>query len=267
MNREDLIKKAKELALLRVRPGMDTDEKVDLLEMAMMELLDVQIMKPSIGRVGTATSGGFEPTGGGKWLMGDDPRLPKMPSKPTMIDFFNYRFKHDTMGSNHLLQSGKLARVKGRSEKIVLACLLHDIAIVGLVRSDHGHWAAQMIEPYVDPEVTWAVKHHQALRYRPDPAYGYEYPKKYVQWFGEDFEPAAHTKAEWEYCANHKWYDSAMQVVVNDLYAFDPNEIVRIEEFTDIIERNFRQPPEGLGFDGSPSAHMWRTMIWPNNFL
>jgi hypothetical protein len=58
-----------------------------------------------------------------------------------------------------------------------------------------------------------------------------------------------------------------MQVVVNDLYAFDPNKIVRIEEFTDVIERNFRQPPEGPGFDGSPSAHMWRTMIWPNSFL
>ena len=24
---------------------------------------------------------------------------------------------------------------------------------------------------------------------------------------------------------------------------------------------------EGLGFDGSPSAHMWRSIIWPNNFL
>ncbi len=39
---------------------------------------------------------------------------------------------------------------------------------------------------------------------------------------------------------------------------------VRIE---DVIGRNFRQPAEGLGFDGSPVAHMWRTMIWPNNFL
>jgi hypothetical protein len=73
--------------------------------------------------------------------------------------------------------------------------------------------------------------------------------------------------AEWAYCAGHKWFDSAMQVVVNDLYAFDPNETVRIEEFADIIERNFRQPPEGLGFGGGPSAHIWRTMIWPNNFL
>ena len=39
------------------------------------------------------------------------------------------------------------------------------------------------------------------------------------------------------------------------------------EIFTDIIGRHFREPREGLGFDGSTSAHMWRTMIWPNNFL
>jgi len=29
----------------------------------------------------------------------------------------------------------------------------------------------------------------------------------------------------------------------------------------------FRQPEAGLGFDRSPVAHKWRTMIWPNNFL
>ncbi len=58
-----------------------------------------------------------------------------------------------------------------------------------------------------------------------------------------------------------------MQVVLNDLYAFDPSKKVELEEFEDIIGRNFRQPEEGLGFDRSPVAHMWRTLIWPNNFL
>ena len=38
-------------------------------------------------------------------------------------------------------------------------------------------------------------------------------------------------------------------------------------EFEDIVGRHFKQPKEGLGFDNSPTAHMWRTMIWPNNFL
>jgi hypothetical protein len=42
---------------------------------------------------------------------------------------------------------------------------------------------------------------------------------------------------------------------------------VDFDDFSDIVGRHFRQPAEGLGFDGSPVAHMWRTMIWPNNFL
>ena len=54
---------------------------------------------------------------------------------------------------------------------------------------------------------------------------------------------------------------------MNDFYAFDPDVVVRLEEFTDIIGRNFRQPEEGLGFDDSPSAHMWRTIAMPTRFL
>jgi len=54
---------------------------------------------------------------------------------------------------------------------------------------------------------------------------------------------------------------------VNDLYAFDPNVHVELEEFTDVVGRHFRQPKEGLGFDASPSAHMWRTMIYPTKYL
>ena len=40
-----------------------------------------------------------------------------------------------------------------------------------------------------------------------------------------------------------------------------------LEEFTDIIGRNFRQPEQGLGFDNSPVAHMWRAMIRPAKYL
>lgn len=266
MDRETLIEKAKDLAAQRITDAMDKDEKMDVLEMAMMELLDIQIMKPPLGRVGTTASGGPGPSSG-RWLMGDDPRLPKMPEKPTLMDFFRLRIMLDGRGSNHLLQSAQLALENGVEEKLVLACLLHDISVVGFIRSDHGHWAAQLVAPYVDEEVAWAIKHHQALRFRPDPEYGYEYPGLYTMAFGEDYEPPAHIKAEWDYCRAHKWFGSAMQIVVNDLYAFDPDKKVDLDDFTDIIGRNFKQPAEGLGFDASPVAHMWRTMIWPNSFL
>jgi hypothetical protein len=54
---------------------------------------------------------------------------------------------------------------------------------------------------------------------------------------------------------------------VNDLYAFDPDVIVTIDPFLDIIGRHFKQPKEGLGNDGSPVAHMWRSIIRPDQPL
>ena len=60
---------------------------------------------------------------------------------------------------------------------------------------------------------------------------------------------------------------SSRLITLNDLYSFEEGVQVDVEDFTDIIGRNFKQPKEGLGFDGSPVAHMWRSIIWPNNFL
>ena len=153
------------------------------------------------------------------------------------------------------------------SDHVVLACLLHDLAVTNLVRSDHGYWAAQMIEPYVDPEVTWAVKNHQALRYFAAPDYDYDYPAFYKQVFGEDFEVPAYLLDAQQAALVHPWYDTAMQVVVNDFYAFDENMTIDLATFEPLISKHFIQPERGLGFDDSPAAHMWRTMIWPNNFL
>jgi hypothetical protein len=56
-------------------------------------------------------------------------------------------------------------------------------------------------------------------------------------------------------------------ITVHDIYSFDPNAKVELEEFTDVIGRTFKQPEQGLGFDNSPVAHMWRAMIRPAKFL
>lgn len=262
----ELVEQAKALAAERSHVGMDLGTRVDILESAMMELLDIQIMKPPVGRVASLATGGL-PGASGRWLMGDDPRLPGMPEAPTLLDFFERRVLLDERGGNHLLQSAKLAMENDLPEPIVLACLLHDISVICLIRSDHGHWGAQLVAPYVDEEVAWAIKHHQALRFFAAPELGYEYPKSYVQFFGENYVVPPHIQREYEYARKHKWYMSGMQICLNDLYAFDPNKKVEVREFEDIIGRNFKQPREGLGFDGSPVAHMWRTIISPNRFL
>jgi len=96
------------------------------------------------------------------------------------------------------------------------------------------------------------VRYHQALRFYPDPAYDYEYPDLYMRAFGEAYRPPPYVAKAAEYARNHKWYEAARLVTTNDLYSFDPDMKVEIEQFEDVIGRCFRQPAEGLGFDDSP---------------
>ena len=149
----------------------------------------------------------------------------------------------------------------------MLACLLHDIGVASFIRCDHGYWGAQMIEPYVDEEVSWAVRMHQALRFFPDPSVGYEYPQSTSTISAPTISRSLTSFAITSSAKNHKWYMSARLICVNDIYSFDPNAKVNLDDFVDIVGRNFRQPKEGLGFDNSPSAHMWRTLMWPTRYL
>ena len=245
-------------AAASIAAAASLDAKADVLEQAMSAALDRTIVEPFACDVGSELDEGRPP-----FLMGDDPRLPAMPERPTLIDFYKLRFAP----AAHLLQSARLALKNGHDEKIVLACLLHDISVYGLHRTDHGYWCAQLIRPYVDEEVSWAIEKHQALRFFPDESVGYAYPDAYIRFFGEDYRPEPYIVKSYDEARNHKWYMTSRLITVNDLYSFEPGVEVDVEEFTDIIGRNFRQPREGLGFDGGPTAHMWRTMIWPNNFL
>ncbi len=245
---------------------MTTLQRAEAAEHALSQELDRVVVKSVL-----FTSGERDPRqpvtrppdDGRLYMMGHDPRLPKMPDRPTLFDFFRLRFGPST----HLMQSARLAMKNGVDEKIVMACLLHDIAIAGFIRSDHGYWGAQLLEPYVDEEVAWGIRYHQALRFFPDESVGYRYPELYLKLFGPDYVPEPHIHEAYRYARNHKWYMTSRLITVNDLYAFDPTVQVELEEFTDVVGRHFRQPKEGLGFDQSPSAHMWRTINWPTRYL
>jgi hypothetical protein len=248
--------------------GPSLEQRADALERTMSDRLDALVSKSALfnladGRLGPDAMSPDATASGTYYLMGDDPRLPKMPAKPTLLDFFKYR----AAGTPHLLQSGMHALKAGMPEKTITACLLHDIANAIFIKSDHGYWGAQLVEPYVDEEVAWAIRAHQVLRFFPDESVGYAYPEQYVKLFGPDYEPDDYIKAAYARMRNHKWYMTARMITVHDIYSFDPNANVGWEPFVDIIGRNFRQPEEGLGNDASPSAHMWRTIRRPTKFL
>ena len=180
--------------------------------------------------------------------------LPKMSDRPTLLEFFEKRFAP----ANHVLQSATRALKTGMPEEIILACLMHD-TVHALVKVDHGWWGAQIIEPYVSEKVTFAIRHHQTLRFYPDEKFGYEYPESYLRTFGEDYKPEPYLEQNYQLVRNHKWYELPRLVTVNDLYSFDPNAKVSIEPFIDIIGRHFKQPKEGHRLrqqpDGAHVAH------------
>jgi hypothetical protein len=202
---------------------------------------------------------------GNLWIArkGNVRRLAPMPETPTLVDYFRLRFNEV---SNHVLQSANRAMKTGMSKEVILACLLHDTA-QQIVKVDHGWWGAQMYAPYLSEKVTFAIRYHQALRFYDDPEHGYTYPDLYRRTFGADYKPEPYIEATYKMVRNHKWYEEPRLVTVNDLYAFEPNVHPAIDQFIDIIGRNFKQPKEGLGFDNSPSAHMWRTLAMPDHPL
>jgi len=228
------------------------------------------ILPSAIGTLGTGAPD-IEPElfeamqRGAVFMMGDNPALPRMPEKPTLLDFFRLRF--GSISRRHHFLSAKLALEAGQDEKVIMACFLHDISNGALVRCDHGYWSAQLIAPYVSEEVAWAVQFHQPLRYFADESVGYEYPEAYRRYFGADYQPPEYIRRAHEEARAHRWYMTSRLLTMFDKYAFEPGPEIDPCMFEDIIGRNFRQPKEGLGFDGSPVAHMWRSMIWPNNFL
>src|ERR1700752_4346709 len=117
-------------------PPMTMSERADALEEHMMHELEHIVTKSVLfgladGKVEMESGPALRARNPGKYrLMGADPRLPQMPEKPTLVDYFRGRFA----STAHLLQSATHALKAGHSEKVVLACLLHDVAVVSFIR-------------------------------------------------------------------------------------------------------------------------------------
>lgn len=260
ISRENVIKS---LGGQEVVDTMDHETKADALEHYLERQLDESVAAkyPSVADIENQIQTRSYRRGAGKLFVGDQNMqlLPPMPAQPTLKDFFELRFNP----ANHVLQSATRAMKTGMSEEVILACLLHDV-VQSLIKPDHGWWGAQLLEPYIPEKSTFAIRYHQALRFYPDDEVGYEYPELYYQIFGHDYTPPEYIEQTYKMVRNHKWYMESRLVTVNDVYAFDPNAEVSFEPFEDIVGRHFKQPEEGLGYDNSPSAHMWRTLARPD---
>ncbi|MGB8862166.1 MAG: HD domain-containing protein [Ilumatobacteraceae bacterium] len=65
----------------------------------------------------------------------------------------------------HCLQTATLAERAGADQEVVVASLCHDVGKAVSV-PNHGAIAAEMLKPYVRPDVYHAIKHHQDFQGR-----------------------------------------------------------------------------------------------------
>src|SRR5262245_61474500 len=97
-------------------------QQVDALEEEMIHTLNYRIAKSNLYTLGEADPSrpGYQTDlvpskDAARVLQSDDPRLRKMPEKPTLQDFFKYRFGP----ANHLLQSARHAREAGCDDETI----------------------------------------------------------------------------------------------------------------------------------------------------
>src|SRR5262249_34398466 len=121
--------------------SLSMSERADRLEEEKMHDMERIITRSTLahlmdGNVKMDTSEDMRARYPGKFfLMADDPRLPPMPEKPTLVDYFRHRFA----STAHLLQSATHALKGGQPEKVVLDFLLNHIVFVSFIRCDHGY--------------------------------------------------------------------------------------------------------------------------------
>jgi predicted HD phosphohydrolase len=132
----------------------------------------------------------------------------------------------------HSLQTATRALREGARTDMVVAALLHDVGDT-LAPANHSELAAAIVQPYLDEEATWVVRHHGVFQ-------GYHYWDKLGldRNTRERYRSSPHFDAAAHFCA--AW----------DQVAFDPNyDTLPIETFMPMLTEVFTRPASGFGTD------------------
>jgi predicted HD phosphohydrolase len=125
----------------------------------------------------------------------------------------------------HCLQTATLAERAGADDEMVFGALCHDIGKVISV-FNHPAIAAEMIRPYVRPEVAEAIRFHQDFQGR-----------HYYEHFGKSPD-------ERDKHVGEPWFDLAAQFADEwDQVAFDPAyDTLPLEHFEPLVRRMTAKP-------------------------
>ena len=125
----------------------------------------------------------------------------------------------------HCLQTATLAERAGADTEVIVASLCHDVGKAVSV-PNHGAIAAEMLRPYVRPDVSWMLQVHQDFQGR-----------HYCHHFGVDPNKR-------DAYVGHPAYELTAQFTDEwDQIAFDPNgETYPLEHFEPLVREIFAKP-------------------------
>jgi predicted HD phosphohydrolase len=130
----------------------------------------------------------------------------------------------------HSLQAATRAERDGADEEMIAAALLHDIGD-DLAPCNHAAIAAEILRPYVRPEVAWIVEQHGVFQ-----AYYYAHHT------GGD----RHAR---DSLRGHRWFNACAAFCEKwDQSSFDPDyQTLPLEHFGPLVRQVFLRPKEGQG--------------------
>lgn len=138
------------------------------------------------------------------------------------------RQEHDTLEGykvtrlEHALQCATRALRDNADDQWIVAALLHDIAD-GLAPLNHDRAAAEILRPYVRPEVCWTVEHHGLFQ-----TYYYGHHYGWDRHARDRFKSNTHYQACLDFC--ERWDQASF----DDGYHSEP-----LETFAPILEKVF----------------------------
>jgi predicted HD phosphohydrolase len=131
----------------------------------------------------------------------------------------------------HSLQTATRAWREGARSDMVVGALLHDVGDA-LAPANHSQLAAAIVEPYIDEEATWVVRHHGVFQ-------GYHYWHKVGgnRNARERYRGSPYFAAAEEFCAawDQKSFDPAYDTLPLDFFVPTLREVLarepRLERF------------------------------------
>jgi predicted HD phosphohydrolase len=126
----------------------------------------------------------------------------------------------------HSLQTATRAERDGADEEMIAAALLHDVGD-DLAPHNHAAFAAEIVRPYVRPEIAWIVAQHGTFQMY-----------YYAHHLGSDRNAR-------EALRGHQWFAACATFCENwDQASFDPDyESYPLEHFVPLLRDMFCRPP------------------------